>query len=345
MPPPGHDDLLQRGGLPERAVLQAGDGEPERDGQCRAAGGSPAPTTRRTGPHRPRPARYTTGRSRSTGPTTVEFFSTDLAGHAEQVNTQQIQDQTVVSLTFDDQCEDQWLYAWPLMQQYNMTGTFYVITSDTDAGYPCCMSWSQLDTLQADGNDIGSHTIDHPDDLTTMTLAQQTQEICGSRQDMINNGIPDPESFAYPDGNYTTELEGVVRQCGFNNARTGGGISNSNTVPSRSVHGNHPAGQCLCAAHDRGGRGCRREPAGPRELRQCGLGHGGGWLPITFHDVCDANASDYSDCMSKYGSVEDQIFGQFLAWLAAAGPTGRRAGWRGGEERMPGHELRSLGPL
>ena len=62
------------------------------------------------------------------------------------------------------------------------------------------MSWTQLDTLQAEGNDVGSHTIDHPDNLTTLTMAQMNQEICGSRQDMISHGITDPESLAYPDG-------------------------------------------------------------------------------------------------------------------------------------------------
>ena len=40
------------------------------------------------------------------GPVTVEFFSTDLAGNAEQVSTQQVTVDTVVSLTFDDQWED-----------------------------------------------------------------------------------------------------------------------------------------------------------------------------------------------------------------------------------------------
>ncbi len=115
------------------------------------------------------------------GPTTVTFFSTDLAGNAEQVNTQQIQDQTVVSLTFDDQYEDQWLYEVPLMQAHNMTGTYYVITADTDAGYTCCMSWGQIDTLQAQGNDVGSHTVDHPN-LTTLNVQQMTREICNSRQ-------------------------------------------------------------------------------------------------------------------------------------------------------------------
>ena len=100
------------------------------------------------------------------GPVTVKFFSTDLAGNAEQVNTQQVQVDTVVSLTFDDQWEDEWLYGQPLMQQYGFLGTYYVITSDSDNSYQCCMTWSQLDTLAAQGNDVGGQTIDHPD-LTT----------------------------------------------------------------------------------------------------------------------------------------------------------------------------------
>ena len=99
-----------------------------------------------------------------------------------------------------------------------MTATYYVITSDSDVPFQCCMSWSQLDTLQAQGNDIGSQTIDHPN-LTTLTTTQMTQEICGSRQDMINHGITDPQSFAYPFGSYNSTVEGVVQQCGFNNAR------------------------------------------------------------------------------------------------------------------------------
>jgi peptidoglycan/xylan/chitin deacetylase (PgdA/CDA1 family) len=261
------------------------------------------------------------------GPTAVKFFSTDLAGNAEQVNTQQVTVETVVSLTYDDQYEDQWLYAVPLMQANNMTGTFYVITSDSDNGYPCCMTWAQLDTLQAEGNDIGSHTVDHPDDLTQLTVAQMTQEICGSRQDLISHGITDPESFAYPNGNYNATVEGVVQQCGFDNARTGGGISNSNTVPTAPYVETIPPGNAYALRTIAVDGAADENLADLQSFVNAAAANGGGWLPITIHDVCDANAADYSDCMSKYGSIQDTIFGQFLAWLSAAGqPGGAPAG-------------------
>jgi hypothetical protein len=54
---------------------------------------------------------------------------------------------------------------------------------------------------------------------------------------------------------------------------------------------------------------------------------GGGWLPITFHEVCDAYADDFSHCMSTYGPVLDTVLGQFLTWLQDAGrPGGAPAG-------------------
>ncbi len=255
------------------------------------------------------------------GPVTVKFFSTDLAGNAEQVNTQQVQVDTVVSLTFDDQWEDEWLYGQPLMQQYGFLGTYYVITSDSDNSYQCCMTWSQLDTLAAQGNDVGGQTIDHPD-LTSLTVAQMTQELCGSRQDMMSHGIADPESMAYPFGDYNSTVESVTQQCGWNNSRVGGGISNSNTTPTA------PYVETIPPKDPYAIRTIAVDAASPENLSDlqsfvnAAAANGGGWLPITFHDVCDANAADYSNCMSQYGSVQDTIFGQFLAWLAAAGQTG-----------------------
>jgi len=261
------------------------------------------------------------------GPTTVKFFSADLAGNDEQVNTQQVNVQTVVTLTFDDQYEDQWLYSVPLMQAHNFTGTYYVITSDTDNGYNCCMTWAQLNTLEAQGNDIGSHTIDHPDNLTLLTTQQITQEVCGSRQDLISHGITDPQSFAYPDGIYNATVESIVQQCGFNNARAGGGISNSNFTPTAPFVETIPPGNPYVLRTIAVDGESPENLADLQSFVSAASAHGGGWLPITFHDVCDANAGDFADCMSKYGSVQDTVFGQFLDWLAAAGqPGGAPAG-------------------
>ena len=86
------------------------------------------------------------------GNTTVKFYSTDLAGNAEAVQTQQLSITpfpVTVSLTWDDQYENQWLYLRPLLLSHGMHATLYVITDDTNHGYSCCMSYDQLRTMQA----------------------------------------------------------------------------------------------------------------------------------------------------------------------------------------------------
>ncbi len=267
-----------------------------------------------------------TGSFTINGPTTVEFFTTALSGNTEPVVTQQVQVDTVVSLTFDDQWEDEYLYGQPLMQQYGFLGTYYVITSDSDNNYACCMSWAQLDQLEAEGNDVGGQTIDHPD-LTTLTVAEMQAELCGSRQDEINNGIPDPVSMAYPYGDYNATVESVASECGWLTARQGGGISNSNTVPTAPYISTLPPADPLALPTIAVDGSADENLSDLEAFVDAAAANGGGWLPITFHDVCDANASDYATCMAYYGSIQDTVFGQFLAWLADAGqPGGAPAG-------------------
>ena len=144
---------------------------------------------------------------------------------------------TVVSLTFDDAYENQGRYAVPLLRSHHMRATFYVITADSDGPYPCCMSWAQLRTLQGEGDDIGSHTVSHPN-LKVLTPARITREVCGSRQDMLRNGIDDPVSFAYPYGSYDTAAERIVP--GADSPTPGKAAASPRTTPHRDHHGRRP---------------------------------------------------------------------------------------------------------
>jgi peptidoglycan/xylan/chitin deacetylase (PgdA/CDA1 family) len=246
------------------------------------------------------------------------------AGPAAAVQSKQVHERsarTVVSLTFDDAYEDQWRYAMPLLRSHHMNATLYVITADSDGPYPCCMSWAQLRTLQGEGDDIGSHTIDHPN-LTTLAKPRIEAEVCGSRRDMLRHGIYDPESFAYPYGSFNPADERIVARCGFTNARQGGGISSSGTTPGppwvETLPPKHSEAVSTIAVNG-------ASPIGLLGLQQyvtSAVAHGGGWLPITFHDVCNAYSSDYNNCMSTYGPILDTVLGQFLDWLQKAGRPG-----------------------
>ena len=250
------------------------------------------------------------------GANTVREQSVQIRQHSPE--TMQHFPETIVSLTFLDGWEGQWRYAVPLLRSHHMDAAFYVITADSDRPHPCCMSWAQLRTLQGEGDDIGSYTVDHPN-LTALTTARVRQEVCGSRQDMLRNGIDDPESFAYPFGSYDRAREKIVAQCGFTNARRSGGISWSKATPGG------PWAETLPPQNPEAVRTIAADAARPIRLPDLenyvsgAATHGGGWLAITFHDVCAARAADYVQCMSSYGPIQDTVLRRFLDWLRDAG--------------------------
>src|SRR6185437_1191523 len=79
--------------------------------------------------------------------TTAKFFSTDLAGNAEQVNTQAIAFTVVVTLSFDDSDVNQYTLGFVhALQPHNMHGTFFVISGHVSSD-PDAMTWAQVTAL------------------------------------------------------------------------------------------------------------------------------------------------------------------------------------------------------
>jgi len=129
-----------------------------------------------------------------------------------------------VSFTFDDGLASTFTNVQPILAKYGMTGTDYVITgcigmttapntchANTDTTY---MSWNQVETLQNDGWEIGSHTVTHPylatSDATdgqpnVLTPAQVTQELVQSKADLAAHGI-NATDFSTPYGDYNNAV-------------------------------------------------------------------------------------------------------------------------------------------
>src|SRR5664280_1380267 len=128
----------------------------------------------------------------------------------------------VVTIGFDDGRETQ-ANAGAILANYGFAGTFYLISGGGGSTFgldnPGFLTQAQAHTLASEGHEIGGHTRSHPQ-LTTLATAGQTTEICGGRQDLINDGLGTPVSFAYPYGSYDTSAMGVARSCGYTSARS-----------------------------------------------------------------------------------------------------------------------------
>jgi peptidoglycan/xylan/chitin deacetylase (PgdA/CDA1 family) len=225
---------------------------------------------------------------------------------------------TIVSLTFDDGLDNQYQVRGMLAQN-GLHATFYIVSGEV--GTTGELTWDQIGQLAADGNEIGGHTLTHPD-LTTLTTDQATHEVCDDRQALISHGYTVTD-FAYPYGAYNASVEAIVQSCGYSSARRAWGLC--------------PVADTLsqCAAEP-----WAKDPVEPlpppdiyatRTIPEimstdtlAGLENvvtrteslGGGWVTFVFHNVCDGcNANGYWTSPS--------LLSAFFAWLAprAAGGT------------------------
>jgi peptidoglycan/xylan/chitin deacetylase (PgdA/CDA1 family) len=224
---------------------------------------------------------------------------------------------TVVSLTFTSGHTSQYAYARSPLSARNVKATFYVASGWVDAGSNNSMSWYQLRDLYRDGNEIGGMGKDHKSLLdTSLDNAAKKAQVCDDKQRLATMGL-DPQTFAYPQAAVDANARAIVKECGYLGARTIGGLSSTTapyaeTIPPADAYNlrtaNLPTGAITLASL--------------QNAVNAAASKGGGWLPISFNQVCRQGTSNYSTCMSTSKPIDDAVLGQFLDWVQASGQTG-----------------------
>jgi peptidoglycan/xylan/chitin deacetylase (PgdA/CDA1 family) len=282
----------------------------------------------------------TTSSTAYTGPftvkqnTTVKFFSTDLAGNAEQPKSQAIPITVIVSLTFDDGIENQYQLAFlRALQPHNINGTFYINTGNTSV-FDSSMTWAQLTTLNDAGNEIGGHTL-HEYNLKTSTDPQTAAtEVCQDHQNLVDHGFY-PTSFAYPFGAYNAAAESLIQSCGYTTGRAAGGVDVGGTGAGPVYAETIPPKDPLATRTVYSPVPVTQPNAPPLTLANmqasitAAAQNGGGWIALAFHQICSQtyDPSNYSSCISDWGPVELDTLNALIGWLQNAGqPGGAPAG-------------------
>lgn len=214
----------------------------------------------------------------------------------------------VVSLEFDDTLAEQ-LSIRSILAEHEMHATFFV--NSGRLGRPGYFTVAQLRELAADGHEIGGHTVDHAR-LPGLPVKEQRRQICDDRQALLGLGFA-VDDFAYPAGAYDGVTAALVRACGYESARTAGGLGAPSCVfcahaepfPLRDPFATRTHGS-LRIRHD-----LPRLQDFVRRAQQ-----DDGWVQFVFHHICD-RCDDYS--------VTPEKFSALLDWLAEERDAGRLA--------------------
>ncbi|WP_425863754.1 S-layer homology domain-containing protein [Arthrobacter sp. TWP1-1] len=216
---------------------------------------------------------------------------------------------STVTLTFDDANLDQ-LGAATFINNLGMKGTFF--TPSGYIGSPNYMSVSQVQALQAAGNEIGGHSVTHPD-LTTMNVDEVTRQVCTDRVNLANMGL-DIQNFAYPFASENAAVESIVQQCGYNSARGLGDVrsksAESATFPFFETI--PPANAYVTGAPDQVDNTWTLLDL--QNLVTNANANGGGWVQYTFHHIGDG--IDPGSGVADPLTVSTALFQEFSTWLA-----------------------------
>jgi peptidoglycan/xylan/chitin deacetylase (PgdA/CDA1 family) len=96
-------------------------------------------------------------------------------------------------------------------------------------GFPSYVAEAQVLQMEATGHEIAAHTRTHPH-LSSLTTAEQQNEILGSYNDLCDLLGHCPTDFAYPYGDYDDTAIDTVQTTGFASARILRVLSNGSSV-------------------------------------------------------------------------------------------------------------------
>lgn len=123
-----------------------------------------------------------------------------------------------IVITFDDGYEDNYSTALPILKKYGMRAAIFIAVDRV--GQPGYLSWQQINILQSQGIDIGSHTVSHQA-LTTLGASEWQQEIKLSKA-ILDRHLTKPVTFlAYPHGKFTSNMFAFSKQTGYEGAFSG----------------------------------------------------------------------------------------------------------------------------
>ena len=127
-----------------------------------------------------------------------------------------------VIITMDDGYRDNFENAFPILQEFGLSATFFILTQPIDNGNEIYMSWEMVEEMANAGMRIEPHSKTHAD-LSSREKEYVVYEILGSQEAITSHTGQTPRFFCYPGGRYDETTIEVVSDLDFWGAVTTAG--------------------------------------------------------------------------------------------------------------------------
>lgn len=126
-----------------------------------------------------------------------------------------------LAITFDDAWSSVSSQAAPILRDYGIPWTLFAVANWSDHveawSRECILPWREIERLLANGAEIGSHSLSHPD-FGSISPAQMADELCSSRETVKQRLGVAPDTFAIPFGqsmNWPAAASELAREAGY----------------------------------------------------------------------------------------------------------------------------------
>jgi len=140
---------------------------------------------------------------------TIDFYDLSLA----ITNKRELPPKPVI-ITLDDGYRDNYENAFPVLQEYGLNATFFVVTEFIDNNLRDYLTWKMVEEMSAAGMRIEPHSKTHAD-LSAREREYIVYEVLGSMETIAGHTGERPRFFCYPGGRYNDTTLEVVQELGF----------------------------------------------------------------------------------------------------------------------------------
>ncbi len=140
-----------------------------------------------------------------------------------------------IAITIDDGYKDNYTYAYPILEKYNLPATVFLIANEVGnkVGLGDKLTWEEVLLMQDSGLiTFGSHTLSHHTLVDIKSEGELRREIFDSKV-MLEEKLKRPvNTFCYPVGAFNAKVKNLVKEAGY---KVGVAVSPGRAFPNDDV--------------------------------------------------------------------------------------------------------------